>query len=642
MSINSTKIDSSLVLRPQGSEPSAPENGEIYYDSTLQVFRKYENGFWSNLSSAGGKNYISNSNAEGGTTGYVRYQDAASNIPTNGTSGSPIGLTLGTTTSSPLSGVSSFELVKDNTDCQGSGVSYDFTIDREDQAKLLTISFSYRTSGAFFAGDGITPPLQDGTTSLNSGNSSFQVFMYDVTNSILIPINPTALISKGSGAAVYTGVFQTASNSLSYRLILHCNDINLTSSTLVFDSVSVAPMAAIQASQSISAKYSQVAGGTTSANTPIKYDTKIIDTNNAFNTSTRLFTCPVSGIYHIESSQYVNVVGVSTYVSKNGASFPGEGYLTTAPVGAIFQSGGMLVQCLAGDTLSVNVDAAVDLSAGGAGTAQFSVLLVSSTTSIAATGVAAASMYTASSGVSVSANTPLILPSTVYDTNAGYASNQYTIPASGFYEVSAYAAFSTGASVGLVLYKNGTALKYMGYSASVATAGSTSFQALAGDIITVRPDQSITQEVDTHWEIIQIPSLSVTSTPATVAASVYLAAATSFSGSTAIIYDTPQYDTNAAYSTVTGVYTVPVSGIYRLSVVAACITAAAQTLYVAKNGTGVTYLCTVNTSAFTLSGSTSVQCLAGDQLAIYTDSSIALSAPDATAIKNQLSIEKVG
>lgn len=51
MSLNALKLGGSVKVGSFTADPSSPENGEIYYNTTSNVFRKYENGAWSNLAS---------------------------------------------------------------------------------------------------------------------------------------------------------------------------------------------------------------------------------------------------------------------------------------------------------------------------------------------------------------------------------------------------------------------------------------------------------------------------------------------------------------------------------------------------------------------------------------------------------------
>src|SRR6266853_1808485 len=189
-------------------------------------------------------NYITNPKALTDTTGWATYADAAQNIPVDGTGGSATNLTFSRSTSSPLEGPASFTMVQTNSqNIQGKGVGYAFTINSSDQAKVLSIQFDFNASSTFVASNGTTAPLNDGTSSTNAGNSDVEVFLYDVTNAILIPVSPQVITGNGSNNFTFKGTFQTASNSTSYRLIYHVAmaSANATGWTFKFDNVYVGP-----------------------------------------------------------------------------------------------------------------------------------------------------------------------------------------------------------------------------------------------------------------------------------------------------------------------------------------------------------------------------------------------------------------
>jgi hypothetical protein len=50
MADNSFKISKGLTLKGQAAAPANPVNGDMYYDTTLQQFRVYQNGAWQGLS----------------------------------------------------------------------------------------------------------------------------------------------------------------------------------------------------------------------------------------------------------------------------------------------------------------------------------------------------------------------------------------------------------------------------------------------------------------------------------------------------------------------------------------------------------------------------------------------------------------
>lgn len=177
----------------------------------------------------GVQNYILNSHAELNTTGWATYADAAQATPVNGTGGSPT-VTWTQTTTSPLDGSGSFVFTKDAVNRQGEGASYDFTIDSASQTKVMTITFDYIIgSGSFTAGSRTT-------------DSDIEVYIYDVTNSVLIQPSTYKLYSNSSTIPTqFIANFQASYNSTSYRLIFHCATTSASAYTVKFDNVTVSP-----------------------------------------------------------------------------------------------------------------------------------------------------------------------------------------------------------------------------------------------------------------------------------------------------------------------------------------------------------------------------------------------------------------
>jgi hypothetical protein len=129
---------------------------------------------------------------------------------------------------------------------QGEGVSFPFTIDSADEANVLGISFNYNASASMNVSDGITAPLNDGTTTTNAGNSDIEVFIVDVTNNVLIPVTPEVITAKGANNFTFNGFFQTAPNSTSYILAFHVASSSATGWTFQFDNVVVGPQNTVQ------------------------------------------------------------------------------------------------------------------------------------------------------------------------------------------------------------------------------------------------------------------------------------------------------------------------------------------------------------------------------------------------------------
>lgn len=173
--------------------------------------------------SGGSLNYIENPDAETDTTGWATYADAAGSAPVDGTGGSPnVNFTFERSTSSPLRGTASFLLSKDANDRRGHGVSYDFTIDSADQAKVMQIGFDYAVASGTYATGDLAIYIVDVTNSTVTQPSAYQVEN--------VGVNSTARLT-----------FQTASNSTSYRLCFHVASTSASAYSLKFDNIQLGP-----------------------------------------------------------------------------------------------------------------------------------------------------------------------------------------------------------------------------------------------------------------------------------------------------------------------------------------------------------------------------------------------------------------
>lgn len=214
------------ILDGQASAPANPSAGyyKMYVDDTtsrLQLLDSAGTITTVGSGSGGGINYCENPDAEGATTGWATYADAAASTPVDGTGGSP-SATFTRSTSSPLRGIASFVLSKGASNRQGDGASYDFTIDTADQGKPMTISFDYYvSSGTYATGD-------------------VGIYIYDVTNSTLIQPSGYQVVSASVQSTAFA-TFQAASNSTSYRLILHIASTSASAYDLKIDNVYVGP-----------------------------------------------------------------------------------------------------------------------------------------------------------------------------------------------------------------------------------------------------------------------------------------------------------------------------------------------------------------------------------------------------------------
>lgn len=227
MANNFFKVNKGIGLVPQTSDPSPANNGDIYYNSTLGKFRKYENGSWSNMGSGSGSDSIiteDNSNFEASVGSWTTYADAAGTQPVDGTGGSP-NVTFTRITSGVLNGSGSARLTKDAANRQGQGASLTLTVPNYIKGLPSKVQFSLSASSNFDFG-----------TALDSSDpADVTVYLYDVTNSKLLQPYPYSIISNG----IFEGMVQIPSDCSSLRLILHVTTTNANAWTLDIDDVSI-------------------------------------------------------------------------------------------------------------------------------------------------------------------------------------------------------------------------------------------------------------------------------------------------------------------------------------------------------------------------------------------------------------------
>lgn len=157
-------------------------------------------------------------------TGQEFLANGGDTAPINGTGGTATGLTFTRSTVDPIIGSASFILAKDAANREGEGVATDFTVNNLDRGRNLQVSFSYDSSAGLVVG-----PTSDIT-----------VWIYDITNSVLIPIGPTDTIAGPVGTVVtFVGTFTASTTSIDYRLIFHVSTTDTTAWTFQLDGVTV-------------------------------------------------------------------------------------------------------------------------------------------------------------------------------------------------------------------------------------------------------------------------------------------------------------------------------------------------------------------------------------------------------------------
>lgn len=571
------------------------------------------------------------------------------------------------TSGNQLAGNYSLSLASSATTVAGDMlISNPFTIDKEDQAKPLTFQFYYQAAANATNGN------FSGTSS-----STFSVQVYDVTNNVWIQPTGTFGMNQSFGVGYCTGTFQTSSNSTQYRLAISV--ANATGAglggpiTMYFDDFSLGP-------QTVS-----IGPAVTDWQS---YTPNLIGANSVAYTNQA-----TTGFYRrVGKNIEIQILTTFSGAPGSGTAF----FRYTLPAGVVVDSSALPA------SLNSSFGSAISLTAG---LYYIGTPFNDSSTTIAVAGQANGNYWGAtqpntfangntisirasipvvgwSSNVQMSSDTDTrvvafkgasnpgqtfpsgastqVSVSTVnINTHGTYASNAYTIPVSGIYNVQFLADFNS-ALTGLVVaqYKiNGGSAISIGASTNLTqytNVGSAQQLALnAGDVLTFFVQNSTAGTITLDSATINVSRLSG---PSVIAASESVnarytsTAGTSVSSTTSVIpFANKSFDSHNAW-TSNNTFTCPISGIYCVS---ATITSVANVpvnsqlqVAVRKNGSGV-YANLGNsrgagvTAALIASGTTLVNCLAGETIQIigYADTTVAL---DTSAQSNNVSILRVG
>ena len=640
------------------STPSNPATGEmkLYPKSDGKFYSLDEFGAEKKLGSGGGsggsKNYLTdylgnpgNGDLELGlTNGWSLFNTTLSGVnPTGAVSAGASSIPIFTATSvtpSPIAGSYSLNVGAIAAINAGDGhISDAFTIDKADQAKLMTIKFSYEVFAGLSAMD------FSGTTS-----NTWAVWIYDVTNSQWIQPTGCYGIVQGSGVGFYKGTFQTTSNSTHYRLAVICVNSTSGAASMVYDEFSVGPdqssegaaitdwvpytplfvgMGAVsgigiewrQLGDSIQLRGPFTTGSAPSAvlatmtlpnnlKTPADVDTyELVGTLGSGNSAPAAFTVLA------EPNSNVIYFGIQSNTT-NGL---------TAQNGSTLFAGSVKYGLIAEIPIqgySSNVQMSSD----------------------ADTRIVAASAYF-SGAPSWTSGSPGNFDIIGYDTHGAIttgASWKYTCPVPGYYRVTVGIAYSSGA-VSFILYRNGTGEKYLCSTlssvASYHVSGSATILCKTGDYLQIVPTASGTGDnnppVDNSIFVERVSGPSVIAASESVNMCVTLANAVTTSGN--VNYDTVVFDSHGLYNAASGIYTVPMSGKFRISVIGS--TTSAVNILVAKNGTPINFISSFSSTAVT-SGSVTLPFVAGDVISIQPSASATFQATSPSC--NTFSIERIG
>lgn len=549
------------------------KEGTVWYASDTDKLYKDDGTSLTEIGSGSGGsiNYISNPDAESATTGWATYADAAGTSPVDGTGGSPTA-TITRTTSSPLRGTGSFLITKDAANRQGEGVSFAFTCDTADQAKVLNVSFDYQiASGTFTSGD----------------SSDLRVWIYDVTNSVLIPVSPYTI--QGGGTAPtnpfkFTGTFQTSSNSTSYRLIIHIATTNASAWTFKFDNVVVGPQIQLYGapigdwtawtptgSWSSNVNY---AGRYRRVGDSLEVNAKVNVTGTPTSTSLQInmpsgFVIDTTKLAGTTGSEQ-SILGIASILDSGTATYSGRvSYYSTTAVAVQFMDDSAAGVSLG--AVSQATSSPASFANGDSIDVVFTVPIVGfSSTVLMSNDTDTRVVAARASGdpASAATTTVIIIPTVAYDTHSAYnnVTGRFTAPVSGFYRVHGY--LDSGASTGvpIEIYVDGASVIRVGQtSASANTPFSGTVKVTAGQLIDIRPVGGTfdgNSNCVINFERLSGPSAIAATESVNARLSGDPASATT---TNPIIFPTADYDTHGAYNVSTGLYTVPVSGKYQVS-----------------------------------------------------------------------------
>lgn len=602
----------------------------------------------------GSKNYLATKNGgfESNSTTYWSLFNTTltSLIPTGSiTAGAASITTFAATATGKLAGNYSLNTASSGAMTAGQGFITDaFTIDVEDYATVMSFVAHYK--------------VQSGTLNMSATSSNtFAFYIYDVTNSAWI--QPAGVYGM-DGSGNISGTFQTTAASTQYRLAVICINATGGAVSVNWDDFSIGPQGKTQGFK-VAALMGRTGSLSFSGGTPADmiYNQFLNDTHGAYNTSTGVYTVPVSGYYSISASAYIqgtvtanselhitdtsnnNIGRIATIYGSTVANQTGQ---INGTVGKYFNAGTQFkirVYVGAGSSLQVYGDNETTLL-----TIIGPDAVPSSDTD---TRVVAARAYISSASVSVGANALIPFNTTSFDTHGAFVSGSsaYRVPVSGIYEI--IVDTETTTTTNNLIYINGSTYQRIGPNAVFGTCQAM-VSLVAGDLITVFSNNA---GAVTYQGTSQSTSLSVKrlSGPATIAASEsvncrYSNSTTSVTSSYApVIFSSKVYDTHGAYNTSTGSYTIPVSGKYAIKSTfqASSITlnSTGQNLQISvyKNGSvygqgQITYG-NGNNLFYAAVASDTVQCIAGDTIAIYAFCSVSTSGQGGNC---SIAIERIG
>ena len=580
--------------RNESTDPDANDDstanyvvGSTWFNSTTGVLWLCQDNtaaaaVWAEVQGGGGAggtgfNYIANPGAEDDLAGWDTYADTPGDEPVTGTAGSPTS-TFTRNTTTPLRGTADFKWSKDASNRLGEGFSYDISLDNTDKASVLRISFDYSTTANYVDGD-------------------MRVFIKDTLSGDLLAVTPLE-ISGNSLNGAYVGEFQTSATSGGVRLIVHTATTNANAYDVHFDNFIVSPRVISSAPVVLDWESASVGWGGTNGTVSALYkrngDTAHWDIDVVMTgvPAGSIDDFTLTGIFADEAklsrgSNIIQKIGSAHYRQDGIDQWLGD-------VMYDGNSGGCKLRLLTLDgsdgsqrtitparpfswTTGDSINLKCSYPVSGWGNAS------KTSDNFGSRVISAKTKKTVTQSIPNSVWTTIAFDSVQHDTTGSMSGSTFTTPSSGKYRVSGSAALKSSGFdgstevAGVAIAKNGVKIHYeqvLGVSsASNATiiTTTTNLDLVAGDLITIECVQTSGSPINMETfdgsngfaiEKIQSPETIVGSE--IVAMRVEKNNAQAIGTSAILLYNNKAFDTHNSYNTGTGLYTVPVSGVYEI------------------------------------------------------------------------------
>lgn len=538
----------------------------------------------------------------------------ASNSPTFG-SGANGNLSISANTSSPIAGLGNLSYSSSSATTAGDMVATSsLALDTEDQAKVLTVKFYYT-------------PFTNPTNANWSGTSSnsYAWAVWDVTNSVWLSTAGQFCMTQSTGIGYCTGTFQTNATTANIRFVLYNSAATSGALNLYLDDFFVGPQTApMGPAMGDWVAYTPTFVALGSVTNVVTYSRRVGDslqvvgvlTAGTATASTASMTLGYNGINgnvtidsnKISSSFYtlIGYAGNSNAAGGGAETVIAEGGATTAAFGNCTATPGCLVPA-AGNALT-----------GSPQTFSFSFTVPiagwSSNTSMSSdtdTRVVAARMTGATASLTAS-YTDVTWTTIVNDTHGAMGAINYTIPVTGYYDISGQIYFAgtqaLNGTTDISLFNtttSSTLLESQNVYAGAVTGNNASafaFQSVllnAGTQIKIQAKSSATLPVITssatenYLSIKRVTGPSVISATESVYARYHGSSSILSSNLGTISYTTKDFDSHGAYAS--GIYTCPVSGKYHvdaglLATAATVATTTTNTFAILLAGASVSYV----------------------------------------------------